>query len=216
MEKKEIVRKGYNKAAEKLQAIFSQGPEGYEKFLLDESDIVNLLADFISRIPPKGQILDAGCGNGAYSRYLSDKFEVIGIDISEKQIEFARQNAPKAKFKCEDMTKMDFPNEYFDGILAFYSIIHVPRDEQFTLLSNFFQFLKVKGVVLLTFHLIDDQESYVEDFFDPGVEMYWSGFDKITNLTMLKNIGFNIIWAKSVKESEKWGATSHLFVFAEK
>ena len=34
------------------------------------------------------------------------------------------------------MTKITFPDEFFDGILAFYSIIHVPRDEHYDLLSS--------------------------------------------------------------------------------
>ncbi|MHA2035171.1 MAG: class I SAM-dependent methyltransferase [Promethearchaeota archaeon] len=216
MEKKEIVRTGYNKAAEKLQVIFSQDPEGYEKFLQDESDRVNLLTEFISRVPLNGQVLDAGCGNGAYSRYLSEKFKVIGIDISEKQIELAKQNAPKAEFICEDMTKMDFPKEFFNGIIAFYSIIHVPREEQQALLSKFYDILNLKGVALLTFHLNDDPGFYIKNFFDTGEGMYWSGFNKKANLNMVKKVGFKIIWAKSVKESEKWGENSHLFVFAEK
>ena len=208
MEEKEIVRKGYNKTAEKLQEIF-----GVKK---DGSDKLKLLGDFISRIPQVGRVLDAGCGNGAYSRYLSDKFKVIGVDISEKQIELARQNAPNAEFICEDMTKVKFPDEYFDGILSYYSIIHVPRDEHHELLRNFYRMLKVKGVVLLTFHLINDPESYAEDFFGEGVKMYWSGFNKKANLKMLKQIGFKIIWSKSVKESPKFGESTHLFIFAEK
>ena len=208
MEKKEIVRKGYNKTAENLQEIF-----GLKK---EESDKFKFLVDFISRIPLVGRVLDAGCGNGAYSHYLSDKFKVIGVDISEKQIELARQNAPNAEFICEDMTKIEFPDEYFDGILSYYSIIHVPREEHYELLSKFYHMLKVKGVVILSFHLINDLGSYVEDFFGGGLKMYWSGYNKITNLKMLKQIGFNIIWSKSVKESPKFGESSHLFVFAEK
>ncbi|MHA1467512.1 MAG: class I SAM-dependent methyltransferase, partial [Promethearchaeota archaeon] len=74
MEKKEIVRKGYNKVAETLQEIFGLEKEGHEK--------LNLLDDFMSRIPLGAPVLDAGCGNGAYSRYLSDNFKVIGVDIS--------------------------------------------------------------------------------------------------------------------------------------
>lgn len=180
------------------------------------SDKLKLLADFISRIPLVGRVLDAGCGNGAYSRYLSDKFKVVGIDISEKQIELARQNAPNAEFICEDMTKVKFPDEYFDGILSYYSIIHIPRDEHYELLSNFYRMLKFNGVVLLTFHLINDPVSYAEDFFGGGVKMFWSGFNKNTNLKMLKQIGFKIIWSKSVMESPKFGESTHLFVFAEK
>lgn len=208
MEKKEIVRTGYNKVAERLQEISGLEKEGNEE--------LHYLANFSSRIPPGGLVLDAGCGNGVYSHYLSDKFKVTGVDISEKQIKLARQNAPKAEFICKDMTKINYPDENFDGILSYYSIIHVPRDEHFDLLSNFYRMLKIKGVVILVFHISDDPESCAKDFFDRGVKMYWSGFDKKTNLIMLKNIGFKIIWSKSVKESPKWGDSSHLFVFAEK
>ncbi len=205
MEKKEIVRKGYNKVAERLQDVFDL-----------EVERLNPLADFSSRIPQMGHILDAGCGNGLYSRYLSEEFKVIGVDISEKQIELAKQNAPKANFICEDMTKINYPDEYFDGILSFYAIIHVPRDEHYDLLSNFYRMLKFNGAVLLIFQSNNDPESYEENFFDRGVRMYWSGFDKNANLSMLKDIGFKIIWSKSVKESPKWGESSHLYVFAEK
>ena len=205
MEKKEIVRKGYNKVAERLQDVFDL-----------EVERLNPLADFSSRIPQMGHILDAGCGNGLYSRYLSEEFKVFGVDISEKQIELAKQNAPKANFICEDMTKINYPDEYFDGILSFYAIIHVPRDEHYDLLSNFYRMLKFNGAVLLIFQSNNDPESYEENFFDRGVRMYWSGFDKNTNLTMLKNIGFKIIWSKSIKESPKWGESSHLYVLAEK
>ena len=208
MEKKEIVRKGYNKVAETLQEIFGLEKEGHEK--------LNLLADFMSRIPLGGQVLDAGCGNGVYSRYISDRFKVIGVDFSEKQIELAKQNTPKAQFICKDMTKITFPVEFFDGILSYYSIIHVPRDEHFDLIISFYRMLKVKGVVLLTFDLFDDPESYNPDFFNKRVMMYWSGFEKKVNLSMLKKIGFKIIWSKSIKESPKFGDASHLFVLAQK
>lgn len=83
------------------------------------------------------------------------------------------------------MTKITFPDEFFDGILSYYSIIHVPRDEQYDLLSSFYRILKVDGVVLLTFHLTDDPKSYRLDFFGGGVKMYWSGFEEKVNLSML-------------------------------
>jgi len=205
MDKKEIVRQGYNKVAESLQKTSGLEKEG-----------LNLLANFTSRIPQVGRVLDAGCGNGVYSCFLSDDFKVIGVDISEKQIELARHNAPKAEFICEDMTKISFPEEYFDGILSYYAIIHVPREEHFDLLRNFYRMLKFNGVVLLIFQLNADPESYENNFFHKGVKMYWSGFDKNENLNMLKNAGFKIIWAKSIQESPKWGDSSHLYVFAEK
>jgi len=208
LNKKEIVRKGYNKAAETLAEIFGIDKKG--------EDQVKFLSEFSSRMPSNSRVLDAGCGNGAYSRILSEKFEVIGVDISEKQIELAKKNAPKAQFICQDMTKLTFPDDHFNGILSFYAIIHIPREEHYQLLKDFYRVLKVNGIVLLTFHCTDDPESYVEDFFGPEIKMFWSGFDKASNLKMVQDVGFKIIWSKLVLESPKWGETYHLFVMAEK
>jgi len=182
----------------------------------EEEEEVKSLSEFSSRIPLDGRVLDAGCGNGAYSRILSEKFEVIGVDISEKQIELAKQNAPKAKFICQDMTKVTFPDEHFNGILSYYSIIHIPREEHYELLRNFRRMLKINGIVLLTFHNSDDPESYDENFFGSGAKMFWSGFDEATNLKMIQDIGLKIIWSKLVQESPKFGESYHLFVMAEK
>ena len=209
MDKKEMVRIGYNEAAEILNKIF-----GIDR--KEEEEQVKLLLEFSSRIPPNGRILDAGCGNGAYSHILSENFEVIGVDISERQIELAKQNAPKVKFICQDMTKVNFPDEYFDGILAYYSIFHIPREEHQEVLRNFHRMLKINGIALCAFHRIDDPESYHGDFFGTGSKMFWSGFDQETNLKIIQEVGFKIIRSKLVQESPKWGETYHLFVMAEK
>jgi ubiquinone/menaquinone biosynthesis C-methylase UbiE len=209
MDKKEIVRLGYNKSAEVLAQIF-----GFERG--EEEEEVKSLFDFSSRIPLGGKILDAGCGSGAYSKILNKKYEVIGVDISEKQIELARQKVPNVKFICQDMAKVSFKDEYFDGILSFYSIIHIPREEHREVLKNFYRMLKSRGVFLSSFHNIDDPESYHEDFFGTGATMFWSGFDKNTNLQMVQDVGFKIIWSKLVQESPKFGGSYHLFVLAQR
>lgn len=209
MDKKEMVRIGYNEAAEILNKIV-----GIDR--KEEKEQVKLLLEFSSRIPSNGRILDVGCGNGAYSRILSKNFEVIGIDISEKQIEIAKQNAPKAKFICQDMTKVIFPDEYFDGIMAFYSIIHIPREEHKEVLRNFYRMLKINGIALCAFGRMDNPESYNGDFFKTGSKMFWSGFDQETNLKIIQDVGFKINWSKLVQESSKWGDNYHLFVMAEK
>jgi ubiquinone/menaquinone biosynthesis C-methylase UbiE len=208
MDKKEIVRIGYNNVAQKLVDTF-----GIDKTGKDQREF---LSEFISKLATRDRILDAGCGYGAYSKILSENFEVIGVDISEKQIELAKQNAQKAKFFSQDMTNLTFPDEFFGGILSYYAIIHIPREEHDVLLRNFYRMLKKGGIVLLTFQSTDVLESYNENFFGTKTKMFWSGFDKATNLKMLKNIGFKIIWSKLVLESPKWGDHSHLFVMAEK
>lgn len=144
---------------------------------------------------------------------LADLFDVTGVDFSEAQIELATQNIPNAKFICEDMTKLKFSENTFDGICSYYAIIHIPRAEHQLLLLNFYHMLKTGGIALLCLgaeNLIDDiDENYL------GTRMYWSHYDSETYLKMLKECGFALIWSKYVKDSTCAGA-GHLFVLAQK
>ena len=202
MKDKEIVRQGYNEVAEDYLALRNE-----------ELAEMEFLPDFISKIPKDSKVLDAGCGAGyPFTKKLSEYFDVIGVDISEKQIELATKKVPKATFLCEDMTKLSFPDDYFTGILSYYAIIHIPREEQYDLLKNFYRMLKKGGVALLTFHSTDDPGYHHDDFF--GSDMFWSGFDKKTNEKMVQKIGFKIIWSKLLGDS--LGDYQHLFLFLEK
>ncbi|HUT81873.1 MAG TPA: class I SAM-dependent methyltransferase [Candidatus Bathyarchaeia archaeon] len=203
MDRKNIVREGYNKVASQYLAMRNED--------LEE---MSYLPEFCSLLPEGGRVLDAGCGGGIpFTKYLSDAFEVIGIDISETQIKLAKKNVPKAQFFIKDMTQLDFPDNYFDGILAYYSIIHIPREEQEGLFKNLFRMLKPNGVALFSLHSTDDPETIYNDFF--GEEMFWSGFDAETNLDILKKIGFKIIWSKFVSDSLSEDS-NHLFVLLQK
>lgn len=57
-------------------------------------------------------------------------------EYSEAQIELAKTHVPKARFICQDMTKLDFPYGTFDGICSCYAIIHVPREGHQPLLAK--------------------------------------------------------------------------------
>ncbi|MBK5113973.1 MAG: class I SAM-dependent methyltransferase [Candidatus Heimdallarchaeota archaeon] len=202
MDKKRIVREGYNQVAEK-----------YLERRNEDLEEMKFLPEFSSLIKQDGKVLDAGCGGGLpFTKYLSDRFDVVGIDISEKQIELAKNNVPNAQFFVKDMTQLDFPENFFDGILAYYSIIHVPREEQHNLFVNFYRMLKPNGVALFSLHSTDDPGSFFDDFFD--ATMFWSGFDAETNLKILTEIGFEIIWSKLVDDS--LGDAKHLFVLIRK
>src|SRR5438552_477120 len=124
MDFKDIVKNGYNQIAGRYLAERTA-----------DSEDVRLLGDFIELLAPHAKVLDAGCGAGIpISKILAEHFTVTGVDFSEAQIELARKNIPNAKFICEDMTKLDFPDDTFDGICSYYAIIHIPREEHQALL----------------------------------------------------------------------------------
>jgi ubiquinone/menaquinone biosynthesis C-methylase UbiE len=203
MDFKKTVKEGYNAIADRYLAERRR-----------DSEDVHLLKDFIERLPEKSKVLDAGCGAGIpISQLLSEHFEVTGVDFSEAQVERAKKNVPNAKFLCEDMTKLNFPENTFDGITSYYAIIHIPREEHGSLLTNFHRMLKPGGLALLCLgaeNLIDDiDENYL------GTRMYWSHYNTETYLKMLRDCGFSIIWSKRVADETFEGA-GHLFVLAQK
>ena len=203
MDFKKTVRDGYNRIAGRYLA------ERHR-----DSQDVRLLDEFMERLPAHANVLDAGCGAGIpVSLILSERFQATGVDFSEVQIELAKKNVPHATFLCQDMTKMDFADETFDGITSYYAIIHVPREEHQHLLENFYRMLMPGGLALLCLgaeHLVDDiDEAYL------GTRMYWSHFDAATYLQMLRDCGFSILWSGNVIDETCEGA-GHLFVLAHK
>ena len=68
------------------------------------------------------RVLDVGCGYGRDTVYLAKSlgFRVLGIDVSEKAIELARENAADALAREAEFKAMDFHelNSIFDVIMV--------------------------------------------------------------------------------------------------
>jgi hypothetical protein len=73
--------------------------------------------------------------------------------------------------------------------------------------------LRTGGLALLCLGAGDIEKDIDEDFF--GTQMYWSHFDDLTYVEMLKKIGFSIIWARRIPD-ETFAGAEHLFVLAQK
>jgi SAM-dependent methyltransferase len=175
------------------------------------------LGDLASLLPRDAAVLDLGCGAGVpVTRWLSDKgFAVTGVDVSARQLELARTYVPEATFIKADMTEVTFPPGSLDAVVAFYSIIHLPRTEHPALLGRIHRWLRPEGIFLATMTLTDYEGR--DDWEGWGAPMVWSHYDGDTNLAMLREAGFGIRYAEprtgggTGDESETW-----LWVLARK
>jgi ubiquinone/menaquinone biosynthesis C-methylase UbiE len=202
MDEKSTVRDGYNAIAAK-----------YLTIRYEDSEDVQLLEELVERLPKGAKVLDAGCGAGVpVTRYLSQFFDVTGVDFSEEQIRMARQLVPDAHYLCSDISQLSLADSSFDTICSYYAIIHIPRQEHRALILSFHRMLKPSGLVLLCLGA-DDLEKDIHDYH--GTRMYWSHYDAEKNLNLVKECGFDIIWSKIVADSTSPGA-AHLFVLAQK
>ena len=176
------------------------------------------LEDLASLLPSEAAVLDLGCGAGVpVTRWLADRgFTVTGVDVSAKQLELVHTNVPEGIFLKADMTEVVFGPESFDAVVAFHSIIHVPRTEHRTLLENIHRWLKPGGALLATM-TVTDYEGREEDWEGWGAPMVWSHYDRNANVVMLRDAGFELRYAEprtgggTGVEAETW-----LWVLARK
>jgi len=180
--KKEVVRKGYDEIAEEYQA---------KRHIFDN---VEVLEEFSSYLPSNARILDAGCGAGVpCGRLLVQAgFEVVGVDFSSSMLRLAKKSVPEANLIKEDMTRLGFRDNAFDGLVALYSIIHVPREMHASLYQSFHRILKPDGIMLIC--IGSDEWEGEDEYF--GARMFWSEHSLEEALQMVKNAGIQIISGK--------------------
>jgi ubiquinone/menaquinone biosynthesis C-methylase UbiE len=149
-------------------------------------------AFLLETLPAGAALLDLGCGNGLPStRDLAGRFNVTGVDISIRQIEAARQHVPRATFIHADLMDLEFGCQSFAAVTAFYSLIHLPRDEQPLLLSRVASWLRPGGYLVAVFGVTDSADDVEPDWL--GAPMYWSSFPRAVNEQMAGDAGLEIV-----------------------
>ncbi|MFT3873669.1 MAG: class I SAM-dependent methyltransferase [Nocardioides sp.] len=100
-----------------------------------------------------GRLLDAGCGPGHWTDVLSKsgRRDVVGIDASSRFLESARHRFPGNQFVMGDLAALPIRSRSVDGILAWYSIIHTPKEDLPQILREFARALAPGGSLLLGF-----------------------------------------------------------------
>lgn len=77
-----------------------------------------------------GTVLDVGCGPGHLTAHLrSLEVDAIGLDVVPTFIDHARATYPDGRYELGSMRQLPFPDRSVAGILAWYSLIHLPPDE---------------------------------------------------------------------------------------
>jgi len=129
-----------------------------------------LLDRFADDVRMSGPACDIGCGPAQIARYLFDRgVNVFGLDLSAGMLNEAKRLNPNIDFIQGSMLQLGLGADTLGGIAAFYSIIHIGREQVVATLSEMRRVLKRKGSLLLAFHLGDDV-IHMTDFHDHPVD----------------------------------------------
>ncbi len=92
------------------------------------------------------KILDAGCGPGATLGLLQKYGDVVGIDISEEALKYARK---LGRVRKGDITKLDFRTASFDLVVCMDVLYHTWVKEEPKALKEFSRVLRRGGILLV-------------------------------------------------------------------
>ena len=166
----ELSKIAFNKTAQKYHDSFKNelDQKSYDKLLLDK---------FSNMLEPKSLVCDAGCGpSGHIGKYLHKKgHSIIGIDISPSCVDLAKSYNPEIDFKVMDIMNTSFENNFFDGIISFYSIIYTPKRFINKIFSEFNRILKIGGNLLVVVKK-GTFEGIIDDNWYEGNKVYFSHF----------------------------------------
>ncbi|WP_436942528.1 class I SAM-dependent methyltransferase [Streptomyces sp. SudanB66_2053] len=103
-----------------------------------------------------GPVADVGCGPGHVTAHLHNLgVDAFGVDLSPVMIDVARHDHPHLRFEMGSMTDLDLADASVVGLLAFWSLIHVPDEAVPTVFGHFRRVLRPGGPLLLGFHVGD-------------------------------------------------------------
>jgi SAM-dependent methyltransferase len=204
MDPKQVVAAGYDRIAEDYASAGRDHPDPVR---------TKYLAVAMGVAEPGARALDLGCSTGALvTATLATRYEVVGVDISERSLELARAALPSVEFVAADMAQVGWPAASFAVVTAFYSLIHLPAGEHADLLARIANWLRPGGTFIATFSAAPPGDSRDDDWM--GVPMYWSSSGPARTLELLRDAGFSQASAGVETVDEGHAVAQHLWVVA--
>lgn len=170
----------YNKVSTEYASEFCEPSENIDSFL--------------GLVSPAGSILDAGCGPGKDSAYMSARgFSVTGVDLAEKMLELARKVAPAVSFIRSDLRALSFPPESFEGIFASFSLIHLCKADVPGVLACFHGLLRPQGVLWVSVQEGPSEEISVIEPLKPDELLFLNVMSAEEIKALVTSAGFSVV-----------------------
>jgi len=116
-----------------------------EKYKSEVDEIISNLKMPLDQV----RMLDAGCGTGTHYRLLSEKVDIVGLDISKAMLRQARRKNPSGKFKLGDINDRSlFPENLFTHIISMFEASFYTRNLA-RVASNYSYWLQPGGRLMI-------------------------------------------------------------------
>ena len=201
---KKTVEEGYDRVAEAYSRL--EGENQWPR--------MKWLGKVLARLKPESSVLDLGCGSGdPADMEIARLHRVTGVDISNIQIELARQNVPQGRFIHGDLGSLDFPDASFDAVVSFYTLEHLSRERHGEILHRIHDWLRPEGLLLFSYEKGNRNDVTVQ-WLD--VPMFFSLFDPDTLRGLVEDADFEILDADVENQIEQNRDVPYLWILARR
>lgn len=150
--KLEQVRQAYASVAELYIELFGTSQQ------VHADDLAFIARHLAGR---SGTVLDLGCGPGHITDYLrSLGVDATGVDMVPEFIAHARATHPSGRYQLGSMDDLDIPDHSVTGILAWYSLIHLPPQQFDGVLTRFRRAMAPSGTLVLGLFVGDEVDAF--------------------------------------------------------
>lgn len=156
-----------------------------------------LLTVFAEQVRDVGQgaarVWDVGCGPGHVTAFLAGLgLRAAGVDLSDGMVAQARKRHPDLEFSTGSMTALPAPDASWDGLVSFYSLIHMIDDADLrAALAEYRRVLADGGLLLLAVHA-GQEVRHSAEWFGAEVDVSFRFFDPAWLSTELERAGFAV------------------------
>jgi len=153
--------------------------------------VLAMFAELVAR-DRLGPVADVGCGPGRITGHLHHLgLDVSGIDLSPGMLAVARQALPGLRFAVGSMTALDLPDASLGGLVAWYSLIHIPPVDVPAVLAELSRVLVPGGQLLLAFQ-VGDECRHLEQGYGHAISLdaYRMQPDQLAH--QLSNVGVHV------------------------
>jgi len=107
-------------------------------------------------------------------------------------IDVARRYHPGLRFEVGSMTDLELADASVAGLLAFWSLIHIPDDMVPTVFEHFRRVLRPRGPLLLGFHVGEGSQLKTEGYGGHPMNVYVHRRSPAQVSAWLRDAGFTV------------------------
>lgn len=133
-------------------ALFDAIGERYEAAFTQRSAQLAAGEWIIEQTGGRGRALDLGCGGGwpTAMQLANAGLDVVGVDESERMLERARDRVPSGDFRRADLRALPPDLGRFDAVVAFFSLMMLPRADIPGVLDTVRKLLRPGGLFVMS------------------------------------------------------------------